>query len=93
MTEEANGPNGSWENNRKFILKEIERLDDRLVLESKVRAEGDDAMALELREMFRQLLEQQTRVREDIAGLKAQAGIIGGLAGAVSSFLGTLIPK
>ena len=50
----------------------------------------------ELREISTELAvvrDTQTLIREDLAGLKVKAGILGGMAGAVSSFLGHLLNR
>ena len=44
----------------------------------------------EMRAEIAALRNSQANIREDIAGLKALAGFIGGLAGAASSLIGRL---
>ena len=44
----------------------------------------------DLKDELKLIRETQVHIREDIAGLKALAGFIGGLAGAAASFIGRL---
>lgn len=44
----------------------------------------------DLKDELRSIRESQTSIREDIAGLKAVAGLIGGLTGAAATILGRL---
>lgn len=67
-----------WEEYRALVLHEIERLDNRMS---------------EVHEDVRALRAEQAATREDVAGLKVQAGVTGGIAGLVSSFIGYFIPK
>ena len=93
MSDETNG----WPEYRKLVLHEIERLDARITTDFKAHVENDERLMGELNATLRELKEEirllrnsQINIREDIAGLKALAGFIGGLAGAVSSFIGRL---
>lgn len=93
MSDEANG----WSEYRKLVLHEIERLDARMTADFKAHMLNDERLADELNATLSELREEivalrgsQTNIREDIAGLKALAGFIGGLAGAASSFIGRL---
>lgn len=67
-----------WAEYKRLVLSEIEDM---------------NASLKDLKEEIASMHEHQTKIREDISSLKAQSGIIGGLAGAASSFLGTLISK
>lgn len=44
----------------------------------------------DLKYELRLLSESQIKIREDLAGLKALAGLIGGLAGSAASLIGRL---
>lgn len=67
-----------WHEHRALVLHELSKLDGRIT---------------EVREDIRALSDHQTAIREDVAGLKVQAGVVGGIAGLVSSFIGLFIPK
>ena len=48
---------------------------------------------MSLRSEVAAIRDSQVNIREDIAGLKVRAGLIGGVAGAVSAFFGHLLGK
>ena len=82
-------PNGSWEENRKFVLA---ALDAQMLNDERIAAELTAAIK-EIRDEVHALRDVQVAIREDLAGLKVKAGILGGMAGALSSFLGHLLNR
>lgn len=91
---------GDWKEYRELVLHEMDRLDKRITADFRAHMANDERLAIELNETLRSLRlelsslrESQTSIREDIAGLKVRAGLIGGVAGAVSSFVSHLLGK
>lgn len=82
-------PNGSWEENRKFVLAAL----DAHMLNDERTASELNVTLRELRDEIHTLSEVQMSIREDLAGLKVKAGILGGMAGVVSSFIGHLLNR
>ena len=89
-SDDSNG----WEAYKNLVLHEIKRLDERMTRDLETHMQNYELLASELRESLDRLhdelvsmRESLTKVREDVAGAKVGAGLIGGASGAISSFV------